>query len=100
MESTIDFDNLERPILLQFYADWCAPCKMLSGVLDHIEGDIRENVDFVRVNIDHDRELKDEFFVRSVPTMILLNKQGDIYWRNTGVVPPQEIMRHVSSVDK
>ena len=99
MEGVIDFDNLERPILLQFYADWCAPCKMLSGVLDHIEGDIRENVDFVRVNIDHDRELKDEFFVRSVPTMILLNKRGDIYWRQTGVVPPQEIMKHVHQVE-
>jgi thioredoxin 1 len=53
----------------------------------------------VRVNIDHDRELKDEFFVRSVPTMILLNKSGDIYWRQTGVVPPQEIMKHVHQVE-
>ncbi|WP_121965039.1 co-chaperone YbbN [Myroides sp. N17-2] len=100
MEEFIDFDNLKRPVLVQFYADWCSPCKTLSGIIDHIEADIEAEVDLIRADIDQAKELKEEFFVRSVPTMILLNKQGDIYWRQTGVVSPEEIMKHVWNVDK
>ncbi|MDR0228461.1 MAG: thioredoxin family protein [Flavobacteriaceae bacterium] len=100
MENTIDFDNLERPILLQFYADWCAPCRTLTGVVEHIQSHIEQHVDFRSVNLDTERELVEEFFVRSVPTLILLDKQGNIYWRQSGVVPPQMIMEHVMNVSQ
>ncbi|MDR2221834.1 MAG: thioredoxin family protein [Flavobacteriaceae bacterium] len=98
MDSTIDFDNLERPILLQFYADWCAPCRTLTSIVEHIKEPIEEHVDFRPVNLDKERELVEEFFVRSVPTLILLDKQGNIYWRQSGVVPAQVIMEHVLNV--
>ncbi|MVX37011.1 thioredoxin family protein [Myroides sp. LoEW2-1] len=100
MQINIDFDNLERPILLQFFANWCAPCKTLSKYINHIEEDIKAYVDFIKVDIDIDKVLKQEFFVRSVPTLILVNTQGDIYWRQTGVVSPQEIIKHVSQVER
>ncbi|MEC4114815.1 thioredoxin family protein [Myroides pelagicus] len=100
MDNTIDFDNLDRPILLQFYADWCAPCRTQTGVVNHIKADIEEYVDLRMVNLDKDREWVEEFYVRSVPTLILLNKQGDIYWRQSGVTPPQLIVKHVVEVSE
>lgn len=92
--------NLERPILLQFFAEWCMPCKVLSPIIDSIETRAKGLIDIKRVDIDTERRLAEEFFVQAVPTLVLLDKHGDILWKNAGVLPEIEILKQIDSLLK
>lgn len=92
----VELDTLGKPILLQFYADWCAPCRTLSSFMVGLIPEINaKHVAVEQVNIDVNRELTEEFFVRSVPTLILLDAKGNIMWRQAGVPTPQRILDEI-----
>ncbi|MDM1044531.1 thioredoxin fold domain-containing protein [Myroides sp. 1354] len=86
----------DKPILLQFFAEWCGPCKMLSRMIDESYDMVTEKVELQRIDVDHDSQLAAEFFVRAVPTMVLIDQQGVILWRHTGVLPVPEILKQVN----
>ena len=67
--------NGDKPVLLDFYADWCGPCRAFAPVLAEVAAE-RNDVVFGKVNIDHDIDLAKTFKVRSVPTLVLMDK-GD-----------------------
>ena len=75
----------EKPVLIDFYADWCGPCKMLSPVVDEIA---EEKPQFVigKVNVDEEEELAMEFGVMSIPTLVIF-KNGNISEKLVGVRP-------------
>ncbi|MDR0230070.1 MAG: thioredoxin fold domain-containing protein [Flavobacteriaceae bacterium] len=85
----------DKPVLLQFFAEWCAPCKMLSRVIDDAIDVITEEVALKRIDVDVDSDIAAEFYVRAVPTMILVNQSGDILWKHTGVMAAQDILREI-----
>lgn len=78
------------PVLVDFYATWCGPCKMLSPVIDQIS---KENTDIkiFKVDVDEERELASEYGVMSIPTLIVF-KNGEETKRATGVRPKHEIL--------
>ncbi len=78
------------PVLVDFYATWCGPCKMLSPVIDKIS---EENTDIkiCKIDVDEESELASEFGVMSIPTLIAF-KDGEEIKRVTGVRPKQEIL--------
>lgn len=94
-----ELNGLGKPILLQFYADWCGPCRMLKETMLKLEPEILNlNIKVEKVNIDTNRELVEEFFIRSVPTLVLLNSSGEIMWRQGGLPSPQKILQEVIKI--
>jgi len=85
--------NSEKPILLDFWAEWCTPCKMLSPVIDEIAQET-ENVKFGKVNVDLEQGLAVKFGVRNIPTLILF-KDGKAENVLVGVRPKEEILEMI-----
>lgn len=81
--------NSQIPVVADFYADWCGPCKMLRPILDEIAEE-REDIKVVSINIDNERELADEFDISSIPCVILF-KDGVGVNRSIGLVPKDAI---------
>lgn len=88
-----NFDQLiEKRILVDFYATWCGPCKLLGQVLENIEKDV--DLDIMKVDIDKYPELARRYKVMSVPTMILFDK-GQEEKKNIGFMGPEELKEFV-----
>ncbi|MCT4673259.1 MAG: thioredoxin [Prolixibacteraceae bacterium] len=68
--------NGERPILIDFYADWCAPCKMIAPILEELSEDFKDQVDIYKVNTESEQELSAVFGIRSIPSLLFVPKEG------------------------
>ncbi len=95
MEITnVNFDekvlNSIQPVLVDFWAEWCAPCRMLSPVIDEVAGQYSDKAKVGKVNIDEQPELAQRFSVMSIPTLILF-KDGTVSSRSVGVVGKDKI---------
>ena len=82
--------NSEKPVLLDFWASWCGPCRMVGPVIDEIAGE-RPDVKVCKVNVDTERELASTFKVMSIPTLVVI-KDGKIVNRAMGARPKEEIL--------
>jgi thioredoxin 1 len=74
------------PVLVDFYADWCGPCRMLAPVLDRLAGEFQGRVKIVKVNVDAEPELANTYRVESIPALVVL-AAGQEIGRTAGVVP-------------
>lgn len=85
-----DFNQLiQGPTLVDFYAEWCGPCKMISPILEEISNS-REDVKIVKINVDENPELARQYKVMSIPTMIMFNN-GIEKEKHIGFLPKEEI---------
>lgn len=81
--------NSEEPVLLDFYANWCMPCKMLSPVIEELSSELTD-AKVGKVNVDEEPELAEKFRVMSIPTLVAL-KDGKVLSQTQGVRPKEEI---------
>ena len=77
--------NSQIPVLVDFYADWCAPCKTLSPIVQQVSSAMHGRVKVIKVNVDKNQNAAMKYQIRGVPTLILF-KQGKILWRQSGVM--------------
>lgn len=91
------FDKLihsDVPVLVDFYADWCGPCKMLAPVLEQVKSQTGTSLRIVKVDVDRNRGVAERYQVRGVPTLILF-KDGEPVWRQSGALPKASILQAV-----
>ena len=79
----------DKPALIDFYADWCGPCKMLAPVLEEVSDEYVGKVDVYKVNVDAEEELAMLFGIRSIPTLIFIQKDGTMHRSQGAMGKPQ-----------
>jgi len=93
------FDQLingEQPVLIDFFATWCGPCKALAPVLKEVAGDLKGRVRVIKIDVDKNQLLSQRFQVRGVPTLALF-KKGELVWRQSGVLGKHQIIAQVEN---
>lgn len=86
----------DKPVLVDFWAEWCGPCKMVAPVLDELAEEIGDQVQIAKVNVDDNNELAFQYQVSSIPTMILF-KDGEVADRVIGAMPKASIQQFLDS---
>ncbi|MGB0525440.1 MAG: thioredoxin [Flammeovirgaceae bacterium] len=79
------------PVLVDFYADWCGPCKVLSPIIQKVAGKLDGQVKVIKINVDRNKAVTMQYNVRSMPTLMLFYK-GKVLWRQSGVMPEQQLL--------
>ena len=87
----------DKPVLVDFFADWCGPCKTMEPIIKQAKSKIGNGATVVKVNVDKNQHAAQQYSVRSIPTLILF-KNGKPVWRKTGVVPAKEIVEAVRRI--
>ena len=90
MEKFDDLITSNIPVLVDFYAEWCGPCKMMKPILEDVKAMKGEKVRVVKVDVDKHQELAAYYQIQSVPTLMIF-KDGKQLWRQSGVLQAKEL---------
>lgn len=75
--------NADKPVLVDFYAEWCGPCKLVPPILQEVANEMGDKIRIVKIDVDKNKELAASYNVKSVPTLMIF-KHGQLLWREAG----------------
>jgi thioredoxin 1 len=84
----------EKPVLIDFFATWCGPCKTLAPILKQVKDNLGERITIIKIDVDKNQQLASQYQVRGVPTMILF-QNGKQLWRQSGILSKDEIVKTI-----
>jgi thioredoxin 1 len=83
--------NDKTPVLVDFYADWCAPCKMMPPILKEVKNKLGDKIRIIKIDTDKNPAISQKYRIRSIPTMILF-KNGENVWQTSGVLQASQLI--------
>ena len=82
--------NCNRPVLVDFYADWCGPCKQMPEILKQVKEELKDQIKIIKVDVDRNPNIASKYKIRSIPTLMLF-KSGEQKWSGMGVRSASEV---------
>jgi thioredoxin 1 len=91
-DASFDSDVLKSsvPVLVDYWAEWCGPCKMIAPILDEIAGDYQGKLKIAKVNVDENQQITQKYGIRSIPTLILF-KDGEVHAQKVGAMSKSQL---------
>lgn len=89
-----ELTNSDKPVLVDFYADWCAPCRAMKPVLEDLKTQMGEELSIYKIDVDKNQAIAERYAIRSIPTLILF-KNGEPVWRKSGMASSVELQKAV-----
>lgn len=92
-EKKLSFTDIikgEKPVLVDFYADWCGPCKMMAPILKELKSKMGDDLTIVKIDTEKNPDVAIHYQVRGIPTLILF-KEGQVLWQQAGVMSANQL---------
>ena len=96
METFNDVINSDSLVLVDFYATWCQPCKMMHPILEQVKGALGDRIRIINIDVDKQSATANQYRIQSVPTLMLF-RQGEVLWRTSGAMPKAALLSTIES---